>query len=545
MIYVALIVSIIPILVYLIIGSLERSRARTISDYFIHSQEVSTADYANTSVGYALQMAAIFLFAYWGAVYGLGALWTPLFWGIGFWLLIRLLPYFMPYHTRASTMHEYLGHVFGNSKLLQRLAAVATIVGLWGTMMAEVDYTIQIYTPIVQTERNQLLLGAAFLIFGLWYIIQNGYKAEVNTERTQVPIAYTAFMAMLLLMLPSVWLYSGKVSFNIVAFVMASALILLLIGKLRLGLKTAFKDIQTFIPLGALVGLVFVVIHSYHLSPGLNQNVLNIPLSTQLSAQGFVGIISLFIANALWMPVDLSTWQRIASVRGEGLKESLEKGTWRVLFESPATWILGVVFGIAINAGGFLRLSTDPSQGLTAFATAAYKLSPLTSGTILPWLLYPLLIIASITIMLSTIHCLISAISFTAYNDLKTDGDHKSLKSARLWTVALVVAGMVIYPELRWHYSASLPTLLYGAYSAQLSLILVAILALLRKRLDKGAAAASIIAGFIGTVVSVWFAINSTNPSAAVLPPIFAVIFAVVGFLIFYRRKNDIAYKGI
>jgi hypothetical protein len=153
MIYIALLATITPIIAYLVIGSQKRSRAETTSDYFIYSQEVSTEDYANTSVGYALQMAAIFLFAYWGALYGLGALWTPLFWGIGFWLLIRLLPYFMNYHARASTMHEYMGHVFGNSKLLQTLAAIATIVGLWGTMMAEVDYTIQIYIPIVKTER--------------------------------------------------------------------------------------------------------------------------------------------------------------------------------------------------------------------------------------------------------------------------------------------------------------------------------------------------------------------------------------------------------
>jgi uncharacterized membrane protein YfcA len=100
---------------------------------------------------------------------------------------------------------------------------------------------------------------------------------------------------------------------------------------------------------------------------------------------------------------------------------------------------------------------------------------------------------------------------------------------------------MVIYPELRWHFSASLPTLLYGAYSAQLSLILVSVLALLHHHMDKRAAAASIIFGFIGTIISVWIAIKNTNPSSAVLPPIFAVLFAVVGFLIFYRRSRDLA----
>src|SRR5947209_16987248 len=107
MLILATLITICPIVGYLVIGLLPISRARNVADYFIYSQSVSTADYANTSVGYALQMAAIFLFAYWGALYGLGALWTPLFWGIGFWILIKLLPSYVEYHTRGTTMHEY------------------------------------------------------------------------------------------------------------------------------------------------------------------------------------------------------------------------------------------------------------------------------------------------------------------------------------------------------------------------------------------------------------------------------------------------------
>jgi hypothetical protein len=62
----------LSICAYLAIGFSRASKARDESQYFIANQGVSTQDYANVSVGYALQMAAMFLFASWGFVYGVG-----------------------------------------------------------------------------------------------------------------------------------------------------------------------------------------------------------------------------------------------------------------------------------------------------------------------------------------------------------------------------------------------------------------------------------------------------------------------------------------
>jgi Na+/proline symporter len=528
----------IPIVVYLIIGFWPSSHAKTTDDYFIYGQKVSTPDYANTSVGYALQMAAVFLFVYWGALYGLGALWTPLFWALGFWLLLKLLPLFLRYHAQGSTMHAYMSEAFG-SKNLQWLAAIATLIGLWGTMMAEVDYTIQIYTPLVKTERHQLILGAVFLIFGLSYIVWNGYKAEVNTERTQVPIAYASFIAIVVCLLPSIWSYAGKSAYAVTTSLLIATLLLLLFGKLRLGWKAASRDVQLFIPVIGLAAVALVSIYVSHLVPGHHSSVLSQPLSTQMRAQGLLGVFSLLIANALWMPVDLSTWQRIASVEGSGdtLLSSLKRGTQRVLFESPATWVLGVILGIAISAGGFLANSVDPSQGLTVFSATLAHPELSHGGYLLPWVLYPLFVLASVTIMLSTVHCMISAVSFTLYKDIVRAKGRQSLAHAKVWTIVVAITGMFVYPYLRFHFSASLPTLLYGAYSAQLSLIVVAVLALLGKRLSQRAAIASVICGFIGTAISVVIAIHISDPNAAVLPPLFAVFAAVAGYVLFYKRQ--------
>jgi hypothetical protein len=539
-----IIATLLPLSAYLVIGVRKASKSKSIGDYFIYSQAVTTQDYANTSIGYALQMAAVFLFAYWGAIYGLGALWTPLFWALGFGLLILLLPRFRGYHSQASpsngtealTMHGYIAKVFGAGRNIRWLAAAATIVGLWGTMMAEVDYTIQIFSPMMQAPASQFLLGAIFLIFGLIYILLNGYKAEVNTERTQVPIAYAAFIFVLTAILPSVWLHSGQRAYEIVAVLLGVTFLLLLTGKLMVGLNKAVRDPQILIPIAGIVALIGMSFYVPTLHPGTASSVLSLPLSRQLDAQGMLGLLSLLLANALWMPVDLSTWQRIASVKGkdEVLDVSLKKGTWRILFESPATWMLGVALGICISAGGFLSAGGDPSNGLTLLVGSLSSHSVIGTGQVISWLVYPMFIISSVTIMLSTVHCMISAISFTLYEDIVRSKGRSSLTKAKWWTAAIVLSGIVIYPILRWKYDANLPTFLYGAYSAQLSLIAVAIIALVKRRLNARAATASILFGFAGTIVSVILAVRMPGPDTAVLSPVFAVCASVVGYVLFY-----------
>ncbi len=209
MIYWVAAASVLPLITYILVGLAKRSQATTIEEYFVYGQQISALDYANTSVGYALQMAAVFLFAYWGILYGIGAFWTPFFWFLGFFLLYKLLPRFLDYHDKSMTLHQYLAERYKGGKQLQAAASIATIVGLWGTMMAEVDYTVQLYSPIVQSQVYLFGIGALFLLFGVSYIVKNGYKAEVNTERIQVPLAYTGFITVLVLSLPAVWRHGG------------------------------------------------------------------------------------------------------------------------------------------------------------------------------------------------------------------------------------------------------------------------------------------------------------------------------------------------
>jgi hypothetical protein len=327
-------------------------------------------------------------------------------------------------------------------------------------------------------------------------------------------------------------------------------LIVMALGKVQTVKHSSIKsDKQLLIPVLA-IGLILAVCVYLHNDAAAFRGTTDTPVPPlqQFKAQGFLGIISLFFANALWMIVDISTWQRIASVKQEGGEfplASLRSGTLRVLFESPASWLLGIVLGWSIRALGVLPPGTDPSEGLSSFASAlargTFQLAP--PLTLLTPAIYPVLIYATVSIMLSTVNALASTISFTAYSDLPPyrdfgsvdANDRVSLRHARIWTAVFVVIGLILYPLIRHVAGTSLPTFLYLAYSAQLSLFPIAFLSLLRRNLDFRAALVSLWSGLLMTFIGGFIANKISDPSAAVLPPLFAVTFAAVAYVFAYR----------
>lgn len=541
---VAAIATLIPMLIYLWAGFSKRSTARTEDDYFLGGREVSADDYANTSVGYALQMAAVFLFAAWGILYGIGALWTAVFWAVGYWVLWHAIPYFEEYRKNhgEATLHGFLRARYGAGRSLQVVAAVATILGLIGTMVAEVDYTVAVYSPVTGAV-DPMYFEAFFFTAGVLYIIWNGYKAEVVTERFQVPLAYSGILVTLLSLLPAVWTFSGPKPFWWCAGVLFIALTLILVAKLRFDRQRGTTGRQTLIPVIALLVLVAETIWIVSsMAPGVAQTMLDKPWSEQLMAQGKMGLLSLLLANGLWMIVDVSTWQRVAAVKGaDGLATTaIRQATARVMLESPASWCLGAVLGWSIRASGIIGPDADPFAAIGAFSDA------LATGAVatplgMKWS-YGIWVASCVAIMLSTISAFLSAISFTADRDLRR-GDDENLRRARITTIAVVIIGVLLYESLRRAVGGNLSTLLYGAYSAQLSLVVVVALALIGRRRSARAALASICLGLAGALGATLTAIQpglppETAASLGVLPPVFAILGALAGYLLFNQQAG-------
>jgi Na+/proline symporter len=545
MIVLTVLLTILSMGAYIYVGLSRRSQAKDEKQYFVAGQAVSINDYANVSVGYALQMAALFLFAYWGFAYGIGALWTALFWALGYVVLYYILPKFKDYRDSAATdtLHGFIRKQFSSARSLQLLAAAATIVGLLGTMFAEVDYTVAVYHPALQIR--PIILQASFLFFGVGYVIWNGYKAEVNTERIQVPLAYIGLLTVLFFAFPQVYVFSGMRPFRIVIGVTAAVLIVMAIAKsfdITAGLgarKFRWMDWQLAIPLGGLIVLVpesVWIVSS--LKPGNSPTVFNLPLTSQFYAQGIIGLLSLLIANVLWMPVDISTWQRVGSVEGDdaAVLRSLRRGTFRVMLESPASWCLGAVLGWIISAGGYVPHDySDPYSVVAAFADRMSRQG--LSSLLGTWqsVLYPIFVVSCVAVMLSTVTSILSAVSFTADRDLLPDKADNIMR-VRVLSAGILLLGVVVYEGLRSIFKANLATLLYGAYSAQLCLFLVIMFALYKKRLSARAAYWSIIIGLAGAFISTIVAIlRPDQPELSVVAPLFAVVGSIIGYILGYQ----------
>jgi Na+/proline symporter len=522
--------TLLPVACYVFIGLRRRSWPTSLDDYFIYGRKVNANDFANTTVGYSLQMAALFLFADWGIRYGFGAFWVPVFWGLGFGLLYLAIPRLGQFLSQNWTIHGYLHNAF-SSRAVQVMASLATIIGLWGTMMAEIDYATSVYQPFFTDPKSLYVLGMVFLLFGFIYITYGGYKAEVNTERIQVPIAYATLLLVVLIMIQNVYAKGFASRFWMLNGLLLLCFLIMIKAKADTVPGHRFADRQIFIPIvgiGLQLLLIIVSLSSgWSPSTGPGLEVYNAgSFGTQLRAQGTLGLVSLFFANALWQFADVSSWQRISSVKlttGTHQFAQIQRGIRRVMLESPVSWIFGAILGMTLNYSGFLHKSEDPSVALTNFAAAIVtgktQLALLGGFT---WFIFPVLVAAVIAIMLSTVDALISAISFTSYHDLPPYGKSKSLNSARMWTFLITLLGGVLYYGLRFISHIDIQTALYAFYSSQLSLFAPILGTLLTKRLCKTAAFSAIAAGIATAFVTAFFVAN--KPQYAVTPPLFALL---------------------
>jgi Na+/proline symporter len=551
--FIIILASLLPVTYYIYVGLRKDSRADSLDDFFIYNRKVNAKDFANTTVGYSLQMAALFLFADWGIRYGFGALWVPVFWGLGFFLLYFAIPKFDYFISQNWTLHGYLKSRF-NSKALQWVAAIATIIGLWGTMMVEIDYATQIYQPFFPARLSLFLLGMAFLAFGFVYIALGGYKAEVNTERIQVPVAYSALLLIILVLVLNVYFRGHIQEFWILNGFLSLCFAFMIKAKISIVPGKPFTDKQIFIPIvGIAIQLILIVIaifsHPANIDGSSITPILADPFG-QFRAQGLISLISLFFANALWQFVDLSSWQRVSSVKlsddaGPARYEPIRRGLWRVMVESPVSWLFGAIFGMTLKYSGFLGANEDPSVAVGNFVTAlaTHKASIAFLGSY-SWLLYPVLVAAVVAIMLSTVHALICAVSFTSMNDLQPFRA-KTLNKARAFTFLIVLMGGVLYYILRFVSDAGIATALYAFYASQLSLFPTVAASFYLKHVNKYAALASILSGIVTAFICAYWLVEK-YPDLSFAPPLFALIASGLVYLIislFGSKQSEIAQQ--
>ena len=324
------------------------TRVKDIEGYFLFDRNLDIDSFLKTTVGYSLQVASIALFFYWTVNYGLlGPLVVCGAWSAGYLLMARavkrgwldaflgLIPPNKSPQAEAlaptETIHGYIGERMKRSSGSMRkwgvlFVSLASVIGLGGTMMAEIDYSTQFFVRSIGANGGTDILNfwieVAVLAFTILYVLWGGYKSAVFTDRFQVPVAYVAFSIFgfgLAALARSAHAETG-VSLVICTMVF---LFVVLWAQRRWLLKSVLpSDIWdrvttnlTFGPvivfgLSALAYLGWSDAGAWSLAP------LRQILFPDVSFLGFGlwGTIALIFANGVWQFIDISSLQRLQSL---------------------------------------------------------------------------------------------------------------------------------------------------------------------------------------------------------------------------------------
>ncbi len=540
---------VVPFILAIVVALRPGVRPRSPNDYFLYNRNLTSSEFLKTSVGYSLQAAAIFLFLYWTIVYGLWSLIVPIAWGGGyivaaFAVKFGLLDKFLtPRHQEIRTIHGFVGETATqNSAPLVIVMAISTIIGLGGTMIAELDYASAFLLEslgIYELPGVERIAHIAILAFAGFYVLWGGFKAVVETDRVQVPLSYICIG-----IATFGCLYAGKnmgkalESKILILCVVILFLVLFLnrwvfIARFERSYES-WRDGALFIVL-AITGLIFFLI------PGTQSELATAAINTQASAKSFMGfgllgVISLTLANGIWQFIDISSLQRLQSVDvtevdnpgGDINTKKIQNGLLASGIENAGGWILVIILALGLS---MLGIAGAGSADVAKFLS--------TNPIIGKWVL-PLFLFAIVSFMLSSVDGFISAIAYVAHYDLapyiwSNEGrpDRGGIHLPRGTTLISVSSMYVLFMVIKAAADSDTAQVLYAIYAVQLSIaVVIGCTVLCPRYLKVIPAILSILFGWAISMV-----IASSQPvggiseaSWAVLPPL--AVF--VGSLIVY-----------
>lgn len=521
----------IPLVSSILSAFSPRTRVRDIEGYFLYDRELDIDSFLKSTIGYSLQVASISIIFFWTLTYGvtLPAL-VSACWTAGYFLIAQALKEdkFDSFlgtkrsgsEISAETIHGYIGDRISSSSFVYRNFAIlilsfASVIGLGGAMMTEIDYSTQYFLSSIsaseQSTLRKIVIEGCILGFTTLYVLWGGYKSSIYTDRFQVPVAYVAF-AIFGFGLAALTKDATEGGISIVVLLMAFAYSLMLYKRWSLLAKVMRGDswdrlttVLTFSPIvvaacGLLVYLGFDnVTWSYQsLSPIL------FPPDKRLTGVGLWGILAILFTNSLWQIIDISSLQRLQSIDKNEVgrhKSNIVRTLRWTGFEAGLGWLLIMLTAVILKISGF---------------TADGFVSALSKDGILVILL-PVFVFTVSVYMLSTISGFVSALSYISYYDVipAMAGRVPSaislpyrLLAARLTTVLVIVAIFALYMITRAITpNEKISSILFGIYAFQITLLPSVLVSIFAKRAKvyPTAVVASVI---LGSAVAVWSALH-------------------------------------
>lgn len=482
-------------LYYVYVGLKRSARAVTVSDYFFFDKRVTGGQYSDTTVSYSFQVVVTVYFIYWGFVYGIGVLYYAITWLLGIYLFQLAAKRLLVFALSEDTLHSFLAKRFGASLMIRRLTAFCTMFGLLGGLLIEVNYTTDLVASLSTTAISTAGWTAVYvlLLYLAWFYVQHGgYKSTVLTDAVQLPLIYLCLTVVFCFIL----FLAFRAGYRSHAIFIGALLLLLwaiIAAARRAGQPAHAKwDGSTISALiGAATTAVVTVYFSFatHSATTL-ERIHDTPDSFTFAAfarQDLIVAIGFTILNLAWQFFDMTAWQRISSLSlGDGSQESAVKKLRTAIaatkWESPVTWAFGIVFGIGLRHTGLFETTKQASDAFMWFSRFLVDNDlPLGPGIVATYLVLPCMMVAFLTIMLSTTDSFVATITFTWIHDitltdskklLSEDAEESAiLKRAKIASFVLLFFGATGFVVMHRIVHANVFLLLNTVYSAQFSIV--------------------------------------------------------------------------
>jgi len=541
-----------PLLIYLVAAFLERRRELAPSEFFLAAGQVSSFEFANSSIGYGFQIASVSMFLAWGYLYGFAALVNPLFWGIGIALFGCFLPRMVQYLGSGKTLHGYLGQQY-TSRGLEVVASIVTLIGFLGTFVAELAWgsaVFQLFSP-KPILVGAILTGVAIVI--TVYLVRAGQLSAMRTDQVQLVFTYAGFLSLAVVL---AWAAANRgVIARANSFFLSGTLALCLAAmaimmwrqmrfeQLHAGNEgfSVTRFVRPLLVAMVTIALLALVVNLLVAWPSTTElrTAVSAPCFFSLS-QGPLNLLSLAILPLLWQFVDVTMWQRLASVQmprndapslspREQLKP-IRLGLQRFALESPVTWLFAVVIGMLLHHApiGVGEESIWNAIGAipVALRGAGGQLrEPI--GLVLSIVFGAAIVAAMLSTADSMLMGALAVFSLDLARPAKRLSDtaaacRQVVRIGRLGIVGFMMLGLgIIWLQLLT--STQVLPILLGAYSAQISLspCVLGTLLLPPRSVSASWAIASVSAGVTGGGYATIVAL--TNPDWQLYAPLFAL----------------------
>lgn len=388
----ALLIIFATIIIFLLIGVHQNRRNPTFEEFFLMGRSATSAQYADTTVGYSLQVAVTVYFVFWGYKYG----WSNIFFIVSWSLGLVLFALAAPRIALALSKHETMFALLANDNVsLKRVSAFFFLSSLVGLIYTELYFSSQFLANAASVGASGLSYSQRYwpfffllLICSMVYAGLGGVRKVVITEKIQLVGAYLSLAGFFWLLRDGIaqqgasryiWTYGG----------IAGAYLFLALGSpIASWLATTSEDRKfTLFPEEIskstlacswicaiwMGGALFI----HQEFSGLSQGIFPKPFGAMLSDPfGWAPILGFGLANLIWQFSDYTAYHRLIllDVPEESARASIfRKSIASTAVSSPITWALGIFTGMAIDASNLVGqesgdVFTDFYQALVAQA---------------------------------------------------------------------------------------------------------------------------------------------------------------------------------